>query len=75
MSETISFINASAKRLHTYLEKVEKNDKKRLINLCETRWVEKHEAVLRFCDHYEDILSVSNSQLRVKHSVVTKLKK
>ena len=60
MSDTITFVNASAKRLDAFLRQTsEKNSRTRLVRLCETRWVEKHEAVLRFCDHYPDIISVS----------------
>ena len=62
MSEVITFINASAKRLHCFIEKTKDTPdvgaKRRLIRLCETRWVERHESVSRFRNFFEEITMV-----------------
>ncbi|KAI6656071.1 Zinc finger MYM-type protein 1-like [Oopsacas minuta] len=60
ISEVITFINASAKRLHCFIEKAkdapDAGAKKRLIRICETRWwVERHESVSRFRNFFEEI--------------------
>lgn len=57
IQEVTTSINTSAKRLHTFIERAsQKQDggrKRRLVTLCETRWVERHESVLRFLEFYE----------------------
>ena len=62
MSEVITFINASAKRLNCFIEKAkdapDAGAKKRLIRLCETRWVERHGPVSRFRNFFEEITIV-----------------
>ena len=62
MSELRTFINAFAKRLHCFIEKTKDapdvGAKRRLIRLCEKRWVERHESVSRFRNFLEEITIV-----------------
>ena len=61
ISEVANFVNRSAKRvaiLKTAIEQLEgrQTNRTRILRLCETRWVERHDAVLSFKLLYEGIL-------------------
>jgi hypothetical protein len=61
ISEVANFINRSAKRVAILKKAIEqldgrKTSKTRVLRLCETRWVERHDAVLSFKMLYEGIL-------------------
>nr|CAI5849000.1 unnamed protein product [Callosobruchus analis] len=53
IKEVISFFSMSSKRM-TVLRKYNKSN---LIKLCETRWVERHESIFRFCSSLESIVT------------------
>nr|CAI5860043.1 unnamed protein product [Callosobruchus analis] len=53
IKEVISFFSMSSKRI-TVLRKYNKSN---LIKLCETRWVECHESIFRFCSSSESIVT------------------
>lgn len=53
MKETISFFNMSPKRFAI----LKKNGNLNLIKLCETRWVERHKSIFRFCESLEVIVN------------------
>lgn len=57
MQETTFFLNASSKRSAL----LKKKFKKSLSNLCETRWVERHDAVLQFRYCLPNIVQILNS--------------
>lgn len=53
MKETIHFFNASPKRFSVLLN----TGDQRLKKLCETRWTERHESVLRFKNNIEHVVN------------------
>lgn len=63
VSETVTFVNSSAKRLQSFISEVEETSpnsrKKRLVRLCETRWTERHESILRFRELFDEVIHVS----------------
>jgi hypothetical protein len=61
IQEIITFFRASPKRmllLKTTLMKVLPNSKSfRLKSVCETRWIERHDAILQFLELYDVIIN------------------
>ena len=60
IKETVTFITASAKRSECFEHIQDASNAeptKKLRRLCETRWVERHDAVLRFKELYECIMT------------------
>jgi hypothetical protein len=57
MKEIYSYFNSSSKRTF-YLKEIINNSKKtKLANICDTRWVERHDAVITFRELYPFIVS------------------
>ena len=61
ITELTNFIRQSSKRVQLMKEKISEHDPEekrlKLKSLCETRWVERHDAILQFKDMYNAIVS------------------
>ena len=61
VGEVAVFFNRSAKRVSLFRQCVEETapeiKRKRLVQLCETRWVERHDAIMTFVQLYPSILA------------------
>ena len=61
VGEVAAFFNRSAKRVAIFhdcvAELAPESQKKRQVQLCETRWVERHDAVITFVQLYPSILA------------------
>lgn len=72
VKEIISFLDGSAKRYKT----VKRFMKSKLKSLFETRWVECHESVDRFCQSFGDIIKILNNggihMLPIRKNVIEK---
>jgi hypothetical protein len=67
VKEVTNFINESAKRRHVALSVQPDDCKRRLITLCETRFVERHDALIVFAELYRctfDVLDATAQQSR-----------
>ena len=67
ISSAANFFSRSAKRttlLETVVtEKMPESKKQRLLQLCETRWVERHDAVLTFVELFDPLVTCLNNCL------------
>lgn len=76
VKEVISFFSRSAKRSHVLREKIELHNKESkvrgLIDLCETRWVERHDAIIRFKMLFETVIQTIESVEEASRDTTTK---
>ncbi len=80
VSEVVNFVNSSAKRvdlLKQCIDEQQDNDsqlsqKTRLHRLCETRWVERHEAIITFLELFLPLRACLNKCLELDSETSTK---
>ena len=61
IKEIYNYFKASSKRTLRLKETIDKSSKKKLANVCDTRWVERHECVITFRELYPFIIECLES--------------
>ena len=76
LSETVNFVKGSAKRSIIFAECLSTMENQesapKLRSFCETRWVERHDAIIIFCNMYPAIISFLHRCIDLDANTATK---